>query len=639
MLDEIGRRANARALLTDTLPYEVPVIFSNDKLYASLVSRTSSMSLHAHRLVERIRKLGADVSKPYSYSIIKDGQRYTTLGIIHPTAQMRAASFYESFSPALLASCGHAEFSLRRPTGPTPIFSEHELNGDSTFRLGIPHVDPSEGDIDVAHVVSYFTYGKYNLLGKFVESEEFRRLEKRFRYLKTSDITRCFSSIYTHSISWSVKGKQFAKKHRVAFSFESKFDELMQAVNYGETNGIVIGPEMSRIFAEIILQDVDRKVQVALQPLLNNRDYAIRRYVDDYFVFANSMDLVENITQQIARKLEDYKLYPNQAKNKVVVRPFVSGISLARSEIADVITCLYELTDDVVETADVTVIAGKAKALRARADIMRHACSKHNVELHVVSGWLLTNLRNVLRKLTHKASLITREQANAMYLCMAAVLDLIFYVCAVDLRVRTTYALCQCLSVIAELKCPAGSDLPDRLEHYIAEEMAVLVRNAMALQSEDPLGVEMANLLISGYHYVGTPFLRGEAAQEALNLMVDAPGLTYFRYITVKFCTHKEPTGAAILKRLNEKAVALIGEGTEKVEADAEAYLTFVDLLTAPDLSGKEKRKIIKNVIGGNPADSVIDEVSRVLGFVDWNGMSIKHTLERKALRPAYTWS
>lgn len=639
MLDEVGRRASARALLTDTLPYEVPVIFSNDKLFSGLVSPNSAANPTAQRLIDRIRKLGAEITRPYAYSIIKDGQRCTTLGIIHPTGQMRMASFYESFSSALLASCSHGDFSLRRPIGPTPIFSESEIKGEDTFRLGIPHLDPSEGDIDVSHVVSYFTYGKYNLLGKFVESEEFRRLEKRFKYLKTSDVSRCFASIYTHSVSWAVKGKDFSKSNRAAFSFESKFDELMQSVNYGETNGIVIGPEASRVFAEIILQDIDRKVQAKLQPLLNNRDYAVRRYVDDYFVFTNSMDAAENITASIERELELYKLYPNRTKDKTAARPFVSGISLARSEISDVIACLYDLTDQVVDTDDAGVIVGKAKALRARADIMRHACSKHNVDLHVVSGWLLTNLRNVLAKLARKASSIGREKANAMYLCIASVLDLIFYVCAVDLRVRTTYALCQCLSVVAEMACPAGSDLHDRLEHFISEEMAVLLRNAMALQSDDVLGVELANLLISGYHYVGSAFIRSEAAQDALKLMVEYPDFSYFRYITVKFCTHKEPTSEALLATANKKASILIGEGADRIGTDAEAYLTFVDMLSAPDLSKKAKRKIIKNAIGGNPTDAVIDEISRALGFVDWEGVSIKHTLERKALRPAYSWA
>ena len=40
-------------------------------------------------------------------------------------------------------------------------------------------------------------------------------------------------------------------------SFENKIDSLMRHTNFGETNGIIVGAEFSRIFAEIILQQID----------------------------------------------------------------------------------------------------------------------------------------------------------------------------------------------------------------------------------------------------------------------------------------------------------------------------------------------------------------------------------------------
>jgi hypothetical protein len=64
----------------------------------------------------------------------------------------------------------------------------------------------------------------------------------------------------------------------------------MQNLNHKETNGIVIGPEFSRIFAEIILQSVDVELvtQLAVRENLTHKvDYEIFRYVDDFFVFYN----------------------------------------------------------------------------------------------------------------------------------------------------------------------------------------------------------------------------------------------------------------------------------------------------------------------------------------------------------------
>lgn len=74
-------------------------------------------------------------------------------------------------------------------------------------------------------------------------------------------------------------------------TFGGQFDILMQNLNYGETNGIIIGPEFSRIFAELILQRIDLNVMYYLRDNRDSKrlefktDYEIFRYVDDFFVF------------------------------------------------------------------------------------------------------------------------------------------------------------------------------------------------------------------------------------------------------------------------------------------------------------------------------------------------------------------
>jgi hypothetical protein len=52
----------------------------------------------------------------------------------------------------------------------------------------------------------------------------------------------------------------------------------MQEANWGETNGILIGPEVSRIFAEAIMQSIDVDVQRNLGSVAGR--VAIRRYVE-----------------------------------------------------------------------------------------------------------------------------------------------------------------------------------------------------------------------------------------------------------------------------------------------------------------------------------------------------------------------
>lgn len=199
MSDGFKQRAKTRAILTDTLPYEVPVIFSNDRRYAAIIGTHKPENIRRDEIVRRIVGCSDTTTKPYSYSIVKDGKRFTTLGVIHPGTQLRIAAFYDTFSQAMLIACQNSGFSLRHPQAETPLFSEAELSGETTFRLGMPHINPDEGHVDLGHFSSFFSYSKYNLLGKFIESEEFRRLEKRFRYMKSLDVSKS-SLIYTLTV-------------------------------------------------------------------------------------------------------------------------------------------------------------------------------------------------------------------------------------------------------------------------------------------------------------------------------------------------------------------------------------------------------------------------------------------------------
>ncbi|MFN8135210.1 MAG: hypothetical protein U0Z17_08290 [Bacteroidales bacterium] len=70
-------------------------------------------------------------------------------------------------------------------------------------------------------------------------------------------------------------------------------------------NGIVVGPEISRIFAEIILQNVDINVLNILEKEGRKYevDYEARRYVDDYFIFSNDENFQAN-KENFSKRIE-----------------------------------------------------------------------------------------------------------------------------------------------------------------------------------------------------------------------------------------------------------------------------------------------------------------------------------------------
>ena len=74
------------------------------------------------------------------------------------------------------------------------------------------------------------------------------------RYMVKADISSCFPSIYTHALSWALATKETAKTTRNDGNiWYNKIDTLTRRLTNDETHGLLIGPHVSNLLAEIIL--------------------------------------------------------------------------------------------------------------------------------------------------------------------------------------------------------------------------------------------------------------------------------------------------------------------------------------------------------------------------------------------------
>ena len=89
------------------------------------------------------------------------------------------------------------------------------------------------------------------------------QLNSKFPFILQADISRFFYTAYTHSIPWAIVGKEKAKnwlqhdRRRLATHWSSKFDTALQSCQSRETFGIPVGPDTSRVIAEILLSGVE----------------------------------------------------------------------------------------------------------------------------------------------------------------------------------------------------------------------------------------------------------------------------------------------------------------------------------------------------------------------------------------------
>jgi hypothetical protein len=321
-------------LLSDILPYEIPIIYSNYNLFSFINSCKEWDDIKISK--DELKQ----ISVPYNFFITKSNDSLRMISLVHPLGQLQILKFIEKYDQEFIDYADlNNIFSIRHPQRVNFINKriynkfERQLNSilDIEFETGEgieqQNMEVSEEIIPRALLGSYFQYRKYFKITDFYGSNELRAFETKYTILLKLDIQNCFYNIYTHSIDWAYLGDKNLAKNNIGNTerFSSLLDNLMQRVNYNETNGIVVGPEFSRCVAELILMRVDKIVynKMTSQDVIYKNDYEVARFMDDIFVFCNDTKVADKIKKAYQEVCSEYKLSLNEQKTYIEYRPFI----------------------------------------------------------------------------------------------------------------------------------------------------------------------------------------------------------------------------------------------------------------------------------------------------------------------------
>jgi hypothetical protein len=137
-------------------------------------------------------------------------------------------------------------------------------------------------------------------------------------YMLRTDIGRFFHSVYTHSIPWAIHGKNYAKANRGLGEFGNLVDLLVRNSQDGQTIGIPVGPDTSRVLSELIGSAIDVEIRKSLP-----RGTEAIRFVDDYIIGVTTREMGERFASLVRKVLSEFELDINHRKTGV----FASGLS------------------------------------------------------------------------------------------------------------------------------------------------------------------------------------------------------------------------------------------------------------------------------------------------------------------------
>jgi len=172
------------------------------------------------------------------------------------------------------------------------------------------HSIPCESDSDLSDkatsVVNWWQSIEQNSL----------ELALQYEYVMHTDITDCYGTIYTHSISWAIHTKPVAKKYRGTSYIGNLIDKYVREMSYGQTNGIPQGSVLMDFIAEMVLGYIDLELTQKINESAIT-DYHILRYRDDYRIFTNNPQEAEEITKYLTEILIELGMRLNTNKTLV----------------------------------------------------------------------------------------------------------------------------------------------------------------------------------------------------------------------------------------------------------------------------------------------------------------------------------
>lgn len=142
------------------------------------------------------------------------------------------------------------------------------------------------------------------------------------RFLLNADVSKCYHTIYTHSLPWALHSKTSAKDNRNWPPIGGKpplvgngLDLWSRNLQDGQTIGIPVGPDTSFVLAEALLSAVDQLVAA------NIADARGFRFVDDYEFVCDSLEQAEQVLSVLQWALSEFELSLNPKKTTITELP------------------------------------------------------------------------------------------------------------------------------------------------------------------------------------------------------------------------------------------------------------------------------------------------------------------------------
>jgi len=426
-------------ILTDLIPVEITELFSFNNFYKYVLDNQKKIDeiiLEVKSLKNKNNSVMFEnnwATIPLKFNILKGNDSHREISLIQPLAALNIYLFIECYQKEILILLKEKSiFSIRYHCKNNDLYYKKRVNKLSEYYYTTSK-QINRGVIQ--QTGAYFKIKRFNSISSFTNSSLWQQLNFKYSNFARMDYKSCFDSIYSHAYKWISQKNVVDSKDAKNASLFVTIDRLLQNINAKSSNGVIVGPEFSRMIVELLLQQIDIEIKIKLSKigLENNLDYNIFRYVDDIFIFANSSNNIDEIINIITSVAQKYLLKPNELKLFKTSTPFTLNHWISRTrELADKLTSLFNNSKDLKDLEGdekYLVKNGYLSIEKYKNDFNALICDFTDEKRTIVSFALSTLLNNI-GKIKNNVKLFKSTSQNQAF----QILELALYI----------YAFCPC---------------------------------------------------------------------------------------------------------------------------------------------------------------------------------------------------
>lgn len=435
------KRNSLDIILTDMRPVELPMIFTLKIFYDYLINKKIQFKItNCKQFIDN--KWHAT---PLKFYVLKNDFSFRELSLPNPLSMIEAVYFIENYQNDIINCMDRSYFSIRKHE------KNHDLNFVNKEKQKILYTNLSEkqmNNLNLEASGNYFKIYPFQRLSSFYNSEYWFSLIGKYNYFEKVDINKCFDSIYTHTFNWVIAEKPIDSKQFKNNNIYSVLDQILQNFNGSITNGIIVGPEFSRMAAEILLQRIDEEVYFDLNNEKYNLkdDYDVIRFIDDIYIFSKNKEIADKIFEIYRSKLNFYQLKFNDMKRINGELPYIWF--KWKEEINQYLTyfnkmCFYNFNDDseyLIKGKNISNLKLKSSLKLKFQNII---AAETNVDsVHKMVSYMLSSIYN---KLDSSKTVFNEKNAEAT---IRNFLDLIFFIYSFSLSYVNSQKIVSIINLI-----------------------------------------------------------------------------------------------------------------------------------------------------------------------------------------------